>query len=134
MTVDLSKFLVLWVTILITFSMVGSLLFASLPDFHDLADVIVYFFEAGMGNWNNVVFKKENEEGEVNNITKWLGIGFLIIFLIINLILMLNLVIAILANTYSLYEVISNGLYYKVLIDMFSITEWDNKYGSMVCA
>ena len=134
MIIDLGKFMTLWLLVIITFTMVGSLLFGGLPDFHDMGDVFVMFFEASLGSWNNGVFKKENEEGEVNNITKWMGIIYLLIFLMINLILMLNLVIAILANTYSAYDVISSGLYYGVLIDMFTIAEWDSKWGSLVCA
>jgi Na+-transporting methylmalonyl-CoA/oxaloacetate decarboxylase gamma subunit len=43
---------------------------------------------------------------------KILGMGFLIIFLIINLVLMLNLVIAILGSVFEEFQSIQRGVYF----------------------
>ena len=46
---------------------------------------------------------------------------------------MLNLVIAILSNTFALYSELSNGLYYKVLVTIFPIYEYHPGYGCLTC-
>ena len=55
------------------------------------------------------------------------------LFLIINLILFLNFVIAILSQTYTTYEDKRLGLYYEVVISKFSTYKYDPKYGFLVC-
>lgn len=47
---------------------------------------------------------------------------------------MLNLVIAILSNTYEKYDKIANGLYYDVLMHVFPVYAWDETYGFIPCA
>jgi hypothetical protein len=62
------------------------------------------------------------------------GIYFQLLFLLINLILMLNFVIAILSSTYSKFQPIMIGLYYNVLCEQFPYKSWDDRYGAMICA
>jgi hypothetical protein len=65
---------------------------------------------------------------------KNLGMVFLAVFLLINLVLLLNFVIALLSGTFSNYEDKQLGLYYEVIVAMFPTMEYDNRYGSIVCA
>lgn len=58
----------------------------------------------------------------------------MIVFILVNLVLMLNLVIAILSSTFAKYEVIKMGLYNNVLAELFPIMQWDDHYGALVCA
>ena len=62
-----------------------------------------------------------------------MGTVFLFIFLLFNMVLMLNFVIAILGDTYSTFEPLSNGLYLVVLLAQFPQLEWDDHFGSIVC-
>lgn len=59
---------------------------------------------------------------------------YIFIFLSINMVLLLNLVIAILSTIYAYYEDKSRGLYYEVLVSKFSVMEYDLKYGAAACA
>ena len=59
---------------------------------------------------------------------------FLVLLLLINMVLLLNFVIALLSGTFANYEDKQLGLYYEVIVAMFPVMEYDNRYGSIVCA
>ena len=52
MTIQLSKFLGLWLMMLTIFTCVAVLAFSQIEFFHDFHDVFIYFFEASCGNFN----------------------------------------------------------------------------------
>ena len=52
----------------------------------------------------------------------------------INMVLLLNFVIAILSNTFAVYESKKLGLYYEVIVGAFPTMEYDDNYGNIVCA
>jgi hypothetical protein len=56
------------------------------------------------------------------------------VFLSVNMVLLLNLIIAILSSTYALYEDKKKGLYYEVLVKKFATLEFDEMYGASACA
>ena len=62
------------------------------------------------------------------------GIIYHIIFLFVNLVLMLNFVIAIMSDTYSILSNLKEGLYYNELIKIFPTLDWDQRYGCLACA
>jgi len=51
-----------------------------------------------------------------------------------NNVLLLNFVIAILSSTFAIYEKKQLGLYYEVIIGSFPMLEFDEHFGSIVCA
>lgn len=104
MSQDLAKFLVIWLIVLSIFSCVAMLMFGGLPNFHELFDVFNIFYESALGQFVTEVYHKENEEGERNYTIETVGVFYHQIFLLVNLVLMMNLVIAILANTFNKYE------------------------------
>ena len=62
-----------------------------------------------------------------------MGQIFLLIFMLFNLIVLLNLVIAILANTYSELSEYSLGLYYDSLIQEIQLKQSHKFYGALTC-
>lgn len=58
----------------------------------------------------------------------------MLIFNSANLILLLNLIIAILSSTYAFFEDKKIGLYYEVLVGKFAVMEYDERYGASACA
>ena len=105
MIIDVFKFLVIWVIVLIMFTCVGILAFGQLENFQTFEQVIVYFFESSLGAWDMEVFHNEEViEGEDLTLIIALGTYYQVIFLLVNLILMLNFVIAILSSTYTKFE------------------------------
>lgn len=135
MLIDLGKFLTIWVIVLIMFSCVGILAFGQLENFQDLETVFIYFFESSLGQWDMQVFENTTLiEGEDLTVIVSIGKYYQIFFLLVNLILMLNFVIAILSSTYQNFEHIQSGLYYNVLIQVFPAMGWDDNFGCLVCA
>lgn len=63
-----------------------------------------------------------------------IGSAWMDIVLLINMVLILNFVIAILSSVYASYEDKKSGLYYEVLISHFPAMEFDEKYGSLAIA
>lgn len=58
----------------------------------------------------------------------------MMLFLLVNLVLLLNYVIAILSSTYAAYEDKKLGLYYEVIVASFPAMEYDDRYGAIACA
>ena len=99
-----------------------------------MIDIFYFFTEAALGEWDMGVYAGSNHIGEDLQTIQTLGRYFMIIFLVINPVLMLNFVIAILSSTYKNYESIQVGLYYNVLIVLFAKLSWDDVCGPLVCA
>ena len=132
---DLGKFLTIWIIVLIMFSCVAILAFGQLENFQDIETVFIYFFESSLGQWDMTVFENETlNEGEDLSVIIQIGKYYQILFLLVNLILMLNFVIAILSSTYANFEHIQSGLYYNVLIQVFPSMGWDDDFGCLICA
>ena len=55
-------------------------------------------------------------------------------FLFINLVIMLNFIIAILASTFERYESNSHGYYYQMILSIIPSMEYHESYGAIVCA
>ena len=67
---------------------------------------MVMFFESALGNWDFSIYDQVDSE-----LKRWYGITFHIIVLLVNMLLLLNLVIAIMSDTYALYEKVMLGLF-----------------------
>jgi len=123
--------------VLIVFTSIAILIFGDLNDsmivngttrqsqgyvnFESFTDVMIMYFESALGSFNIGQYKG----GRLGII----GVYYHILFLTINLILLLNYVIAILSSTFAAFEDKSNGLYYEVVIKQFSRFLYDNEYG-----
>ena len=97
--------------------------------------VLVFYFESALGSWSTKPYCEPTSFS--NEPDEWLckfGISFMVLFLLINLVLFLNLVIALLSSTYAYYEDKQLGLYYEVIVALFPTMEFDEKFGAVVCA
>jgi len=93
------------------------------------------YFEASLGNWDSSVFCLTDEGNKITNpATCTLGKVYICVFLLVNLVLFLNFVIAILSSTYAHYEDKKLGLYYEVIVAQFPAMEFDDKFGFIPCA
>ena len=82
-----------------------------------------------LSNWSNSVYNGPGSATNVFNSGTW----FQILYMLINYIMLVNLVIAIFASTYSYYLNLSNGVYYDELINIFVDRDWVDFYGCIVC-
>ena len=113
MIVDLAKFLVLWVVLILLFTCVSLVFFSQNDNFRNFEGVFMFFIQASIGSYSMSVFTMESESAEelgldidqdvFDDQAKFMtnfGQYFMIVFLLINLVLMLNFVIAILSSTF----------------------------------
>ena len=98
-------FFVLFTLQLIAFSCVGILAFGMLEPYETLWDAFILHFATSMGVFDFTIY---NEMGETK---KYYGIAFHGVVLLANMLLMLNLVIAIMSDTYSRLSEVQLGLY-----------------------
>ena len=120
MTQTLIKFFAVWALEILLFACVAMILFAGYPRFVSINSTIYYLLCGAIGNWDTSTFDLTNltpvaaSHATENELS--IGRAFLLIFQIFNVVLMLNLVIALLASTYSNLSQYSLGLYYDSLV------------------
>ena len=117
MAQDIFNFMALLGLILITFSCIGMILF-HIPQFMTFEASLVTLFSWMLGDFS---FEDMQTEGIF-------GYLFLAIYLLINMIVLLNLIIAILSSTYSQLETHGIGLYLKSLIDIQDSWDYHARY------
>jgi hypothetical protein len=83
-----------------------------------LTDTVILLLQTSLGSWDFNIYN-ELEIGST------FGIIFHVIVIIMNLILLLNLVIAILTETYIRFSKVKLGLYYDGVVDAISALKYD---------
>lgn len=122
---NLGIFMVLWSLLLCTLACFGILVFGEIDAYSNFSKTLVLLFETSMGNWSLAMYNGlsvSDETGEV----------FHLCVIIINMILMLNLVIAILSETYNRLARLKLGLYYDGLIATIPSMKYDKHFGCLV--
>jgi hypothetical protein len=95
---DLITFFLLFTLQLIAFACVGILAFGMLKPYETLWDAFIMFFATAMGDFDFDMYE------EMGPTKKYYGIGFHVVVILCNLLLMLNLVIAIMSDTYARFS------------------------------
>ena len=123
---QVTKFLIIWAVVLVCLSSVASLLFGSLVEYGSFIKVFYIIFDTSLGSYDFTVF---------DNLTvynKRIGELFITVSVMINNIVLLNFVIAILADTYSKLAEQKLGIYYDGIISRIPIYEDDKRYGGLI--
>lgn len=122
---DLVIFIVLWFLLLLIFSSSGFIVFNELAAYKSLYSVFLVHFEASLGNWALKIYdglSLDDKTGEIFHLSS----------VIINMILMLNLVIAILSETYARLAPQRLGLFYDGLIASMPGYQFDKRFGILI--
>ena len=110
---DIVQFLIIYVMQLIAFTMFASMAFFAVPEFIDFYETFLYMFNASFGSYNLIIFEVYTDTLPE---MKYVGHAFFLFFLFFNLVLLLNMVIAMMADTYAALTEIKVGIYnYNVL-------------------
>lgn len=121
MIYDIGIFMILFVTQLIVFGSVGTLLFVDVSDYSNLYDACKTLFNASLGNYDFTVFA-DCDRGQT------FGDVYLFIFIVLNAILLLNLLIAVLSSTYANLEEKKLVLYINEILHLRSSLEYNENY------
>jgi len=124
---NMMAFFGIYIIQLISFSCVGMLLFAQVPVYRNLFSTFMMLFETSFGAFDLTIYD------DLSPRKKYLGIAFHSFCIIANLLVLLNLVIAIMADAYSYLSEKKLGVYFTGVIELISTYENDNQYGVLVC-
>lgn len=82
----------------------STLIFGQLESFNNFYEVLQFYFNASLGDWNTNVYVGYSSRGNELASLRTIGVAFNSFFLLINSVLMLNFVIAILSATFTRFE------------------------------
>ena len=122
---DILIFLILFVCDLIIFACIGNLLFVSVVEYATLENAMVTLFTSALGGFDFSLLENTNKGHIVGEI-------YLLIFILMNTILILNLLIAILADTYSLYKSQELVLYINEILMLRPSMEYNSNCSALV--
>jgi len=108
---DMSVFFVLFLIELVAFACVGILSFGNLKEYDNLAVALVMFFESSLGQFDMKIYDNAGSDAK-----RWFGVVFHITVLIVNMLLLLNLVIAIMSDTFARYSDVMLGLFSQGIV------------------
>ena len=120
-------FLTLYIINLLTFAAIGTIIMSPSKNnrFGTTYEAFITLFQASIG-----VFTFDDiEEGYLE---EYYTYSFMIFFLLINMVLLMNFLIAILSNVYAIYENRSASLYMIEIIRMRKIYSSDDYYGCLI--
>jgi len=127
---DFFNFVILYCLITLMFGIVGNLNFLyDLTEFEGMFESILTVIDASLGNYDITIFDKI-----ANKNMALFGKIYMITIIVMFNILLMNLVIAILANTYSNFESGSTGLYLSKILSTRDEVEYDQNYGAFLSA
>ena len=110
MVVDIAQFLVVFSISFFIFAAMGQILFTELAEFNDLWISIKTLYSDVLGGYDYAKFDN------ISNVGKWVGYIYLSAALLVVLIILLNFLIAILSNTYTILIEVSRALFLRGVI------------------
>ena len=125
MSWDFFVFILLFVLGLVIFGIVGTLLFGDVSAYNSFYNAVLTLVSSSLGEYDFETLQN-SEKGRV------MGDLYLLFFLITTNILALNLLIAILSNTYQTLSIKTNILFLSEILKLRTTLEYDKNYGAMV--
>jgi hypothetical protein len=123
---DLLKFLVIFFIILVIFIGAGRTLFFDIDPFDTFETALIYLIRASLGDFDYDDFE------ESNVLDHHYGYIYLTLFLVIANVTLLNFLIAILSDIYSIIQMDSTVLYFQQIVLMRCVLNNDKHYSSIV--
>jgi len=124
---EIIKFILIYLIILVVFATSALLFFQNLNEFKDVTQSFTTLLSASFGSFRFNIF-----EAEEMVVTTDFGYFFLILYMIVSNVVLLNFIIAILSNTYLKLINVSKALSLNEIIKIRSIFEYDSKYSGLI--
>eukprot|EP00347_Sterkiella_histriomuscorum_P018923 403343649 len=124
---DFIYFCIIWGINLIFFTFLGMLLFSEIELFKSFQNTLIMLIQSSLGQWDLTMYD-DLSFGEI------FGKIYHLVFLIVNLVMLLNLMIAILSTTFTNMHQLKLALYYDEIIEAIPQYKYDKVYGSLICS
>lgn len=121
----ISKFLLLFLLMLVTYGAIATLTIGYLDEFKDLYWAIRTYFDGILGNFDFTIYD------EMIPSKRYYAIGLNVLVLLSGTILMINLLIAIMTEQYTNMNSVKTGLYWSLIIAEMPKYAYHKYYGSL---
>lgn len=105
---DIKIFVIIWFIVIFMFTLSGIILFQEIPELNNFSSSFPIWIQAAMGDYDISIF---DVFLETNPFMYWLGVYNTLTFVFINILVLINVVIAMMTDTYSLMTSVRKGLY-----------------------
>lgn len=129
MFADIRIFIVIWIMVLIMFTTVGILGFQEIDEISSFQDGFIYWIQCAFGEWDIGIFEPIKESLPVKY---KMGVYLTFTYVFINMLVLLNVVIAMMADTYALMTSVRKGLYNYTIIKTQSSYMTNKYYGGLL--
>lgn len=130
MAKDIGRFFIIFITQMFAFSIIASMVFYSVPEYDSIYHSFLAMFNTTFGNFDFTIFNAY----PMDSFMHFFGHGFLMFFIVTNLILLLNMVIAMMSDTYNTMNETLIGIYYHRVLLMMPSFHMDETYGGLGAA
>lgn len=124
-------FLSIWFIILFSFTMVGVQTFQEVAELSSFETGFIYFIQASFGEYDLTIFDVFVQTQPERKLLRQFGIGFVLSFVFINMLLLLNIVIAMMADTYAMMTSVRRGIYNYNVVRVSPAYRLDKNYGGL---
>ena len=123
MTIIILQFFVIYILVILTFASIATLTLSELPVFRNLFEAIRIYLMASLGNFD--LFQYDILDGW----KRYYGVGMHLLVLFSNMILLINLLIAIMGDTYGNLVSVKTGLFWSSVIQEMPKYVYNKHYG-----
>ena len=128
MAMDFFSFIILYIILTVMFATVGNLNFIfDTQYFEGFFQSILTVIDASLGNYNFALFDSVRDP-----LMQTTGKIYMMVMVVAFNILLINLIIAILANTYNIFDERSKGLYLSKILNTRDELSYDECYGAFL--
>ena len=132
MLTDIIKFMFIYFIQLMAFATISSIIFRSRIQFNTFIMSLQTLFQSSLGNFDYGWFDQSIDRSSESEFYAIIGRIYLTIFLIINMLLLINLLIALFSDTYSQVQQKSHSLFRHEFLCEFPNYSNNKKYSALV--
>ena len=130
---DIKVFLYIWVTVLVMFTCSGILLFQGIDELQHIKEGFLFWISAGLGDWDLSIFDHYRDNFDPpREFHRYVGIYTLLTFVFINVVVLINVVIAMMTDTYRVMTDLRKGVYNYNIIRAAPAYKLDKYYGGLI--
>lgn len=129
---DVAIFIVVWYLVLMSFSMVALFVFSEVKALESLPNAMIYFYNSSLGGYDLTIFDVYEQSEPKRYILKWFGVIFVVFFVFLNLLILLNVLIAMMADTYAVMSSQRKGLFNYGVIRAVPAYKTNKIYGGLL--
>ena len=129
---DIAVFIVIWLITLIGFTLVSMVTFNPVAVFVSFETAFLFWINAAFGNYDLGIFDVYLLQLVPLTLTRQVGIWFVLLFVFLNILVLLNVVVAMMADTYALMTTQRKGLYNYNIVKSQSVLKLDKYYGGLI--